>query len=199
MMKSEMCVESVLPKSKAVSSQFEKVAQERLFAYKMFSAAFNYPDGTLFSFFPKENKEKLLAEYDSLFRASENWLYSTEYLAENEFQRANFLADISGFYRAFGLQTDKERPDFLATELEFMHFLIFKQMYALCRSINDSKEKAAVCLDAQKKFFNTYIYLSAKRIAQKVIGQSKVGFYKRKAIEMLTFLELEMKYMEKKK
>ncbi|MEK6728107.1 MAG: molecular chaperone TorD family protein [Candidatus Omnitrophota bacterium] len=199
MMKSEMCVELVLPKSKALSSQFEKVAQERLFAYKMFSAAFNYPDDTFLSFFPEENKEKLLPEYDSLFRANEIWLYSTEYLAENEFQRANFLADISGFYRAFGLEIDKERPDFLATELEFMHFLIFKQMYALCRNINDSKEKAAICLDAQKKFFNTYIYPSAKRIAQKVIGKSKAGFYKRKAIEMLEFLELEMKYMEKKK
>lgn len=194
-----MCVESVLPKSKVLSSQFEKVTQERLLAYKMFSAAFNYPEDTLLGFFPKENKEKLLPEYDLLFRANEIWLYSTEYLAENEFQRVSYLADISGFYRAFGLEIDKERPDFLATELEFMHFLIFKQMYALCRNINDSKEKSAICLDAQKKFFNTYIYPSAKRIAQKVIGQSKAGFYRRKAIEMLAFLELEMKYLEKKK
>jgi len=192
-----MCVESVLPKVKAVSSQLETVAQERLFAYKLFSAAFNYPDNTFLSFFPEENKEKLLVEYDSLFRASEIWLYTTEYLAENEFQRTNFLSDISGFYRAFGLQIDKERPDFLATELEFMHFLIFKQMYALCRNINDSKEKAAICSDAQKKFFNTYLYPSAKRIAQKVIARSKAGFYKRKAIEMLGFFESEIKYFGK--
>ena len=199
MMKSEMCVESVLPKLKPRASQLEKVAQERLLAYKMFSAAFNYPNDTLLGFFTEENKEKLLPEYDSLFRTSEIWLYTVEYLAENEFQRTSFLADISGFYRAFGLQTDKERPDFLATELEFMHFLIFKQMYALCHNINDSKEKAAICLDAQKKFFHTYLYPPAKRIAQKVIGQSKAGFYKRKAIEVLAFFELEMKYMEKKK
>ena len=194
-----MYVESVLPKSKTVSSQFEKVAQERLFAYKMFSAVFNYPGDTFLSFFPEENKERLLAEYDLLFRASEIWLYTVEYMAENEFQRVNYLADISGFYRAFGLETDKERPDFLNVELEFMHFLIFKQMYALSSKIGSPKEKAAICQDAQEKFFNTYLYPGAKKIAEKIISQGEAGFYKRKAVEMLEFLESEMKYIGKKK
>lgn len=174
MIKSATCIESASP--------------ERLLAYKRFSAAFGSPD-----------KKELLAEYDLLFRAKEIWLYSVEYLAENEFQRVNYLSDISGFYRAFGLETDKERPDFLNIELEFMHILIAKQMYALSSKIDGPQEKAAICMDAQKKFFNTYVYPGAKKIAEKIIAQSEANFYKREAIEMLEFLESEMKYLGEKK
>lgn len=169
MTKSATCIESVLP--------------ERLIAYKRFSASFGSPD-----------KKELLAEYDLLFRAKEIWLYSIEYLAENEFQRVNYLADISGFYRAFGLETDKERPDFLNIELEFMHILIAKQMYALSGKIGSPKEKADICRIAQEKFFNTYLYPGAKSIASKIIAQSDGGFYKRKALELLEFLESEREY-----
>ena len=199
MTKNATCIESVLPKIKTISAQFEKTAQDRLLAYKRFSVAFGFPDDNFLRFFQSEKKEKLLAEYDLLFRASEIWLYTVEYMAENEFQRVNYLADISGFYRAFGLETDKERPDFLNVELEFMHFLIFKQMYALSSKIGSPKEKAAICQDAQEKFFNTYLYPGAKKIAEKIISQSEAGFYKRKAIEMLEFLESETKYIGKKK
>ena len=59
---------------------------ERLLKYKELSAAFSYPE-----------KEELRLEYDRLFRLSEIWLYGAEYTAENEFQRANELSDISGF------------------------------------------------------------------------------------------------------
>lgn len=188
MTKNATCADSVLPKPRTIPSGLERTSQKRLFAYKRLSVAFGFPD-----------KEKLLAEYDLLFRAKEIWLYTVECLAENEFQRVNYLADISGFYRAFGLETDKERPDFLSIELEFMHFLIFKYMYALSSKICGQKEKAAICLDAQKKFFNTYLYPGAKIIARKIIAQSPAGFYKRKAIEMLGFLEVESKYIGKDK
>ena len=76
--------------------------------YKMLAEAFSYP-----------KEEGLQLEYDRLFRQGEVWLYGLEYAIENEFQRAQGLADINGFYRAFGLETDKERPDSLVCELEF--------------------------------------------------------------------------------
>jgi TorA maturation chaperone TorD len=44
------------------------------------------------------------------------------------------MADVAGFYRAHGLQvggTERERPDHVVTELEFVSFLARKEAYAL--------------------------------------------------------------------
>src|SRR3989338_1183347 len=127
-----------------------QLIQERLLKYRELAAAFSYP-----------KKEELRLEYDRHFRFSEIWLYGAEYTAENEFQRVKQLSDISGFYRAFGLQVDKERPDALSCELEFMHYLIYKELYCLKRNLNQAEEKAGVCHDAQKKFFQAHLYPAA--------------------------------------
>lgn len=148
--------------------------RERSLKYKRFAEAFSYP----------KNKD-LCLEYDRLFRQGEIWLYGSEHKAENEFQRANDLADINGFYKAFGLETDKERPDALPCELEFMHYLIFKEMNA------PGAEKADICLSAQKKFFEEHLYPAAKNIAKKIPRLAKDGFYQEAGQELLRFLESE--------
>ena len=60
--------------------------------------------------------------------------YETEYGQEGLFQQPQQLANLNGFYRAFGLrvrQDERERPDHIACQLEFMEFLSRKQTYAL--------------------------------------------------------------------
>lgn len=166
--------------------------RERMLKYKRFAVALSYPDGDFMAFYPELSpwREELVAEYDRLFRLDEIWLYGTEHVAENEFQRASMLADIMGFYRAFGLEPSKDRPDSLACELEFMHYLIFKRLYALGNNdIADAAEKALVCLDAQKKFFTEHLYSAAKKIAGSIVSQTENTFYLEIAQEMLTFLE----------
>ena len=160
-----------------------QLIQERLLKYKELAMAFSYPE-----------KEELRLEYDRLFRLSEIWLYGAEYTAENEFQRANELSDISGFYRAFGLQVDKERPDALSCELEFMHYLIYKELYCLKKNLSKAQVKAKICQDAQKKFFKTHLYPAAKKIVEKVILASKNGFYGELAQSLSAFLESEEKF-----
>lgn len=161
--------------------------KERMLKYKTFAVAFSYPDNGFLTFFPAllKEKDRLISEYDRLFRAGEVWLYAAEYIAENEFQRSQCLADIMGFYQAFGLEPDKERPDSLPSEFEFMHYLIFKEMNA------PAKEKSLLCRDAQKKFFQEHLYPAAKRIARAIMQKTKINFYREVAKDLLEFLASE--------
>ena len=159
--------------------------KERLLKYKKFSKAFSYP-----------TKPDLSFEYDRLFRTNEVWLYGSEYKAENEFQRANDLADINGFYRAFGLETNQERPDALPCFLEFMHYLIFKELYAKKSNHPDARQRITICQDAQKKFFQAHLYPDAKKIAQKILSLKRGNFYTDMARELLDFLESETAYFK---
>ncbi len=183
-MKKETCADSALPKLSA-----------RMLGYKKLSVAFSYPDEKFFIFFPELSKEResLTAEYDRLFRSEAIWLYVTEHLAGNEFEKANYLADIMGFYRAFGLQPDKDRADSLTCQLEFMHYLIFKAKRAL--EIKD-KEKADICISAQKKFFAEYLKPAITKITKKVIASSADSFYSHAAGECLEFIKSEEKFIK---
>ncbi|MBM3130253.1 MAG: hypothetical protein FJ009_16710 [Chloroflexi bacterium] len=167
---------------------------ERMLQYKRFAVALTYPDAGFAAFFSDVavDANQLALEHDRLFRAKEIWLYSAEHLAENEFQRAQLLADVMGFYRAFGVEPDSDRPDALACEFEFMHYLVYKNLYALeSRALADAADKAAICLDAQQKFFVEHLYPAAKKVASAIAAQSENAFYRQIAIEMLAFLEAE--------
>ncbi len=83
--------------------------------------------------------------------------YETCYGASHVFQQAQALADISGFYRAFGLEpseTGHERADHISAELEFMAFLALKEAHALGQGLG---EQARICREAQKKFLEDHL------------------------------------------
>ncbi len=60
--------------------------------------------------------------------------YETEYGASAPFQQPQALADIAGYYRAFGLKprsSTEQRVDHVACEAEFMEFLALKEAYGV--------------------------------------------------------------------
>jgi TorA maturation chaperone TorD len=84
-------------------------------------------------------------------------MYETELGLPHEFRQSQELADIAGFYRAFGFQTGgtvRERPDHLAAELEFMYLLALKEAYA---AANSMPEQVEICVDAQRKFLQDHL------------------------------------------
>lgn len=69
--------------------------------------------------------------------------------------RSQLLADIAGFYHAFGVTTGRDAPervDHLACELEFLAWLVAKERYARAQVGEGWLERAQVCRDAQRRF-----------------------------------------------
>ncbi len=105
------------------------------------------------------------AEYDRVFGLvvpKECPPYETEYYPSPEtFARSQQMADIAGFYRAFGIEparSSPERPDHLALELEFMAFVLMKEREALA-TVDDPEadERAKTCDRAQRDFFRDHL------------------------------------------
>lgn len=82
--------------------------------------------------------------------------YETEYCPQTDATfRAHQMADIAGFYRAFGVRPSAdmpERPDHAALELELMGWLIAKELHTGHESGSAALEKAEVCRAAQRRF-----------------------------------------------
>jgi len=86
--------------------------------------------------------------------------YETEYCPQTfSVYRSHQLADIAGFYHAFGLEpsrTNPERADHIALELEFMSWLILKEEHAR-DSGSDDRTHAQICRDAQQRFLSDHL------------------------------------------
>jgi DMSO reductase family type II enzyme chaperone len=115
----------------------------------------------------------LQAEHRRVFGLTGSLCYETEYGLPHEYRQSQEMADIAGFYRAFGFENGgviRERPDYLATELEFMHTLTLKEGYAREAT---QPEHLEVCIDAQRKFLRDHLAcwlpLFAKRLAQAAV------------------------------
>ncbi len=194
-----MSTESVLPDNTELSNLGidTKKDDQRMRQYKTLAAAFSYPDDSFFVHFPDltDDKQSMMAEYDSLFRTGKVWLYGAEHLVKSEFQRANMLSDIMGFYISFGLEPTKDRPDSIACEMEFMYGLILKRDRASQLPDDDqAKEKIDICFDAEKKFFIKHLEPAAVLIGEKIISQSENCFYVNIAKDTLEFLASEREH-----
>ncbi len=75
----------------------------------------------------------LAGEHNRLFGSSGTCpLDLAHFWTDNPFQQAARLADLAGFYKAFGVEVEEGvRPDALPAVLELVSWLVFKRQYAL--------------------------------------------------------------------
>ena len=155
--------------------------------------------------------EELSSEYRKVFESfmasKECPIYETLYGNEATFQQTQSLqelADIGGFYRAFSLdisEVTRERYDHLSIELEFMHFLTYKEAYAL---ENHGEEQLEICTKAEKKFLKSHlgrwVQLFAKLVNKRAKAHSErsglEGFYSGIADFLNDFISFEIKRLK---
>jgi TorA maturation chaperone TorD len=84
--------------------------------------------------------------------------YEAEYEDAGIFQQTRTLADLSAFYKAFGVEASedvRERWDHISIEMEFMHLLVAKEAYA--RENGHGEDKVRLCHDAQQAFLRDHL------------------------------------------
>lgn len=154
--------------------------------------------------------EDISAEYvkvlGSFSAAKECPVYEYFYGRTDIFQHTQSLqelADIGGFYSAFDLKLSedaKDRFDHISIELEFMHFLTYKEAYAL---ENHGGEQLKICADAEKKFLKSHlgrwVPLFTKLVSERAQACSERsepgGFYSGIADLLRDFISLETKLL----
>lgn len=92
--------------------------------------------------------------YDRLFEQNRVSPYALSYVSVGPGGHTARLADVSGFYRAFGFRVDGERADHIVAELEFASFLAFAEAQA---HHDHNVEGAEVCADAARSFLRDHL------------------------------------------
>ncbi len=120
--------------------------------------------------------------------------YEAEYGQAHIFQKTHTLADVAGFYRAFGLDLaadSHERVDHVSVELEFMHFLCLKEAYALANG--HPAEQLALCREAQREFLCEHVCRWAFGFARRLCARAGDTVYQDVGRLLATFLEAELR------
>ena len=113
------------------------------------------------------NFQTLNTWYNGLVNPTINRFYECKY--HHPFSAMEEMADIAGFYKAFGVFVEAERPDYLSMELEFMRLLALKEAKATVISDMENRE---ICHNAQKKFLESHLGRWTATLV-KVTGQTK--------------------------
>jgi TorA maturation chaperone TorD len=135
--------------------------------------------------------EKLRVDFSRLFIGPYRLLappYGSIYLEKDHKVMENSTVDARERYRQAGLDISakfKDAPDHIAAELEFMYFLIFKEIEAI---YSDAPEAAYEQFCRQRSFLNNHLGLWATDFAQKVEKHAETDFYCNLAIAMRTFI-----------
>ncbi|GKS59102.1 hypothetical protein YTPLAS18_26290 [Nitrospira sp.] len=121
--------------------------------------------------------------------------YETLFGNDHVFAQSHTMGDIAGFYKAFGVELSKdihERLDHLSVELEFMHFLAYKESYALC---HDGPEKTQIVIDAQSKFVKNHIGRWVPLFSKMLAKKADSGLFRYVADLCASWIDFETAYL----
>jgi DMSO reductase family type II enzyme chaperone len=104
--------------------------------------------------------------------------YETGYAPGTLVTNTNQLADMAGFYRAFGLDIapdQRDRADYLSTQIEFVSHLALQRAY-LAEAGDESGVE--IVTDARASFVEDHLGRWAPRFVAEVLGEVEEPFYR---------------------
>ena len=125
-------------------------------------------------------RRALSQRYDDLFGHAVRGAcpaYEMEYGRNEIIRQASDLADLAGFYRAFGLEIANGangRPDHIAAECEFMSALCSKEAYAQAQG---DETNAEICRDAERTFLRDHLARWLPALTHRVQEADADGFF----------------------
>ena len=133
----------------------------------------------LMSKLDEKKKENIRNEFVNVFGhtlSKQIAPYALEHLKNSDvFFRTQKLADLNGFYKAFGMEVESiERADHISTQTEFLSFLLLKELLAVQNDLHDEKE---VCEKAFADFNNDHFLDWVKMFAENLATHVDGGFY----------------------
>ena len=125
------------------------------------------------------NRETIQNENVSIFGhtlSKETAPYALEHLKSTDvFFRTQKLADLNGFYKAFGMEVESiERADHIATQTEFLSYLILKELVAIKKNL---EEEIEICQKAFIDFHQEHFFDWAKMFSENLIEKVEGEFY----------------------
>ena len=123
--------------------------------------------------------DSLIIDYSKLFVGPYGLLappYGSVYLEDTDRVMGNSTADVRKKYSEEGLDISlKEAPDHIAIELEFMYFLVFKEIEA---TKNHDLSNTTRYKEKQRAFLETHLGVWVSDFASKVEASAQTEFYK---------------------
>jgi TorA maturation chaperone TorD len=136
--------------------------------------------------------EELAPAYDSLFGGAVRCPPYEGSYESDPIRSSRELADVAGFYRAFGAAASgpaSERPDHAGCELEFLSFLAVKRLAA--QDAGD-EEGAAVCREAEEAFLRDHLGRWFPAFCAEVAEASDAYVYRLLAVTGERFVAAEL-------
>jgi TorA maturation chaperone TorD len=114
--------------------------------------------------------------------------YGSVYLDEGRRVMGDTTMEVMDLYRREGLSIDnefKEPPDHISSELEFMYYLVHREVSALKRADTDAGQQYR---EKQKLFLNKFLKIWIPLFCERVRGGTDNEFYRSLADCLLTFI-----------
>lgn len=138
----------------------------------------------------KERLLELQGEWNALFSTSlKAPANETAYELDKAGRKASELADIEGFYKAFGVDVKAPvEPDSLVAELEFMSYLLVKKTKMEGEGMHEAVQ---IVDEAYTSFFRDHLGRWYRVFTDLLREQSKEEYYQRMGALLRSFLDKE--------